>query len=324
MAPRCSTSHCVLAPRMSQPLDRSSLARPAGVIDYVLLFGLAAAWGASFPLIKLGVATVPAVSMTALRLVVASLVLTAIAVAAGERMPRNPRLWRLILIVVATGNVVPYVLIAWGQERVDSGVAAILMAVMPLMTVLFAHVLTRDEKLNGGKLAGLALGFAGLLVLIGPDKLSTLGIETVRQLAIAAAAACYGYNAIVTKQLVGTSQLAVIATVMVVSALIMVPAAFILDDVAAITPSTTSILTICALGGIQTALGTITLFEIVRRQGASFFSMINFLVPVSGVVWSSATLGERLPANALIALVLILAGVALVRSGLGANLWRRD
>jgi drug/metabolite transporter (DMT)-like permease len=283
------------------------------IADYLWLFALAVIWGGSFTFIKIGVETVPAATTTFLRLVVASAVMVAIALWRGERLEAGYRLWVLIFFASLTGNAIPFTLISWGEERVDSGLAAILMGVMPLTTMVIAHMLTADDRLTAGKLAGVALGFVGLVILIGPARLTSLGGDVIRELAIAAAAVSYGINANATRALTGSPPHATIAAVMVISAAIMAPVALVADQPWTLAPSTASIAAIVTLGIFQTALGTVILFLLVRRQGASFFSQINFLVPISGVIWGAVVLSERPPLSALVALGAILAGVAVAR-----------
>jgi drug/metabolite transporter (DMT)-like permease len=181
---------------------------------------------------------------------------------------------------------------------------------MPLTAMLIAHLMTADDRLTPGKLAGVALGIAGLVVLIGPERLTRLGGDVVRELAVAAAAVSYGLNANITRSLTGAPPLTTIAAVMLVSALIMLPVSLVVDQPWTLSPSASSIFAIVMLGIFQTAIGTVMLFMLVRRQGASFFSQINFLVPISGVVWGAVVLGERPALTAIVALVAILAGVA--------------
>ena len=283
--------------------------------DYGLLLLLAAIWGGSFFLIKIGVASVPALTLTAIRLLVASAAMVAIAVALGERVRGSATTWVLIVLAAFTGNALPFTLISWGEERIDSGLAALLMAIMPLTTYLLAHFATRDEKLNGLKTLGIALGLFGVVVLIGPGKLARLGEDTMRQLAVVAAALCYGLNALIARKLVGVPRYALVAALMVISLLMIGPAALVLDTISAIEPTGASVAAIVILGVVQTALGTMLMFALVARQGASFFSQINFLVPLFGVAWGALILAEIPSANALLALMLILAGIAAARRG---------
>jgi len=281
--------------------------------DYFLLITLSAMFGASFLLIKISVQEVPVYTLVAARLWIAAVILFVVMKMVGQEFPRGTRIWFWIIVAALFGTVIPWGLITWGQVKVDAGLTAILMATMPLATILLAHVFTDDEKLNFWKLLGVFFGTAGVVVLIGYDKLTTLGDDTIRQYAIAAAAICYGVNAIVTKQLLGHPRRAVAAALIIVSFMMIVPFALIVDQPWAIRPSSDAVISIILLGIFPSAIGTLMIFAIVARQGASFLSQINFLVPVFGVLWSYLFLTERLSSNAILALALILVGVALAR-----------
>lgn len=284
-----------------------------GVRDYALLVLLAAIWGSSFLFIKVAVVDIPAVTVAAVRIAIAAAVLLVVARMAGQRLPAKTGIWIAIVFAALAGNAVPFSLIGWGEEKIDSGLAAILMATMPLTTVLLAHIFTADEKLTARKLAGVGLGIAGLVVLMGPERLASLGDDTIRELAVAGAAVCYGINALITKKLIDLPRRAVAAAMLGVSSVFMVPASLLVDRPWTLDPGAAALASVLILGLVQTALATMLLFAIVRRQGASFFSQINFLVPLFGVFWGAVILAERPSANALAALVLILAGIAVVR-----------
>ncbi len=284
-----------------------------GVTDYALLLLLAVTWGGSFLIIKLAVGTVPPMTLTALRLAIAAVCLLCAMALAGESLASLKGYWRGVFLAGFFGNTLPFFLISWGEEHIDTALTAILMAVMPLTTVILAHLFTADEKLTPGKLLGVALGFAGLVVLIGPATLLQLGEDSVRQLAVAGAAVCYGINALITKRLSSRPPIALAAAIICSSVLIATPASFILEAPLTITPSSQAIWATAILGVLQTAFATLLLVTIVQRQGASFFSQINFLIPVIGVILGAVILGETIGLNAVFALLLILAGIAITR-----------
>ncbi|MDA7948504.1 MAG: DMT family transporter [Hyphomicrobiaceae bacterium] len=284
-----------------------------GAMDYALLLALGAIWGSSFLIIKLAVATVPAATTTAARLAIAAVIMYAVARHAGQHLPRDPKVWRLILLSALFGFALPFFLIGWGEEEIDSGLAAILMGAMPLTTVLLAHILTDDEKLNLRKGAGVTLGLVGLVVLIGPEKLATLGDNTVRQLAVTAAGACYGVNAIITKSLISQPRRALVASVMLAATAMTIPISLFIDRPWSLDASGLSVASVLLLGVLPTAYATLLMFKLVDRQGASFFSQINFLTPLFGVFLGAFILAERPPPNAYVALAIILLGVAVAR-----------
>ena len=207
----------------------------------------------------------------------------------------------------------PFFLIGWGEERVDSGQAAILMAVMPIVTMALAHFFTQGDSFNWQKLFGIALGFSGVLVLVGPEALKGLGGQIWHQLAIAGAAVCYAINVILTRNLPSYGTLIGRAVmVMVCCAIISVPLAILFDGPnALIRASAESLWIVFYLGVLPTGFATIIYFHLVEARGASFFSFVNYLNPVFGVIWGALLLGEVIEFDALLALIIILLGVAI-------------
>jgi len=294
----------------------SSVAQTPGWRDYLLLIFLSALWGASFMLIKVAVQTIPAVPMTTLRLIVAAIVMVIVAMASGEKLPRGVGIWIKIAVVAVLGNAVPFGLISWGEESVDSGLAAIMMAIMPLTTLLLAHVFTTDEKLNRWKLAGVLLGLVGLIILMGPEKLMSLGDNVIHQLAIALAAIFYGISTLVVKFIKDVPARALTAAILVLSALSILPVTLLTVDVANLSPSVPSIIATITLGVFQTALAGLLAYFIIRKLGATFFSQLNFMVPLFGVFFGIVFLGEEVGLHAILALVVILTGISLARYGI--------
>lgn len=282
-------------------------------LSYVLLVALAANFGISFMLTKIAVAEVPPSTIVFSRLLIATGMVALAMVWAGQHLRPMLKHWKIIVLAGFFGNAMPFFLIAWGQEKVDAGLTAILMAVMPLITIVIAHFATSDEQLNRYKIMGFCLGLLGVAVLIGFDKLATLGEETVRQYAIMGGALCYAIHAILSKQLTHLPRRSVSVAVLLVSALMVLPFSLYLDRPWDIEPSAETLWAVLALGIFPTALGTLMLFAIVERQGAGFLSQINFLVPVFGVLWAVIFISEVLPPNAMLALLIILAGVAIAR-----------
>lgn len=282
-------------------------------MDYALLVILAAMFGAAFMMTKIVVPEVPPATIAFSRIAIAAVILFVAMLAAGQNLKSLAGHWKMVALAGLFGNAAPFFLISWGQGKVDAGLTAILMAVMPLITLVLAHFFTGDEKLNRYRVAGFCLGLLGVAVLIGFDKLATLGNETVRQYAIMAAACCYAIHAILSKSLTGLPRRAVSAGVLGISAILLLPVSFYLDAPLSLSVSWTGLSMLLLLGVFPTAIGTLMLFAIVKRQGAGFLSQINFLVPVFGVLWAILLINETLPPNALLALLIILAGVAIAR-----------
>jgi drug/metabolite transporter (DMT)-like permease len=281
--------------------------------DYALLVALGAVWGSSFLLIKLAVATIPPVTVASGRIAVGALVLALIVAARRECWPRTPRSWLLLAIMGVIGNVIPFSLINWGEVRIDSGLAAILMSTVPLATILLAPAFVRDEPITAGKLIGVGLGMAGVAVLIGPGVLLGAHGELLAEIAVTTAALCYAVNGLVARQLPPMPVEVISAGTLLSATIAGLPLCLAVDRPWEIAPSALSLAALVGLGIVNTAGGYLLLFKLVVRAGAGFASLNNFLVPLFGVLWGVLLLSERPSPQALLGLLLIFAGLAAVR-----------
>ncbi|HHN67269.1 MAG TPA: DMT family transporter [Thermopetrobacter sp.] len=286
-----------------------------GFLDFALLTLNGVIWGSSFTLIKVIVTDIPPLTMTLARVMLAGIVLGLLAVWAKQRWPGTRREWWWVFLAGLSGNVLPFSLIAWGEEVVDSGLAAILIAITPLVVLVLTHFLTMDERMNRFKVLGVALGFAGIVALMGPAALAGLGHDLARQGAVALAAVCYAVNTLIVKRLSGGDHLAVTAAIMVASVVPLLPFALWLETPWRLDWPAGPTLALVVLGVVHTGFATLLMFAVVRRAGAGFFSMINFLVPLFGYLFGVALLGEAVRPEALLALGLIFAGIGLTWRG---------
>ena len=286
----------------------------AGAGDYALLTGLGMVFGSSFLFTNIAVQSIPPFTVVASRITLAALVILVTLRIKREPLPSGS-VWRWIFASALFGNAIPFSLISWGQQQVDAGLTAIFMAVMPLTTVVLAHFVTSDEKLNRWTFCGVWFGLIGVVVLMGWAALSQLGGQSMSQLAILMGAMCYAVNALITRKLTGLKKWPMSAGLLLAATVLTIPMALIVDKPWQIVPDASSIWAVVALAIGPTALATWLILVIIGRQGASFLSQINFIVPVFGVLFGVLFLHERLPANAWLALGIILFGVALARQG---------
>lgn len=290
--------------------------RPSGLaLDYLLLVGLAMLFGISFTLTNIGVQSIPPLSLATGRVLLAFFMLYPLLRINGQRMPAVGRIWWVLLGSGFFGNALPFALISWGQMSVQSGLTAIFMAVMPLVTVLLAHWLTDDEKLDRYKFSGVIFGMSGVAILMGWSALQALGDELIRQAAILLGAVCYAINALISRKLTHLPRWSTITALMFSASVLLVPMSLWLEQPWHIQASLPSFLSMVALAIGPTAIATVLILIIIDRQGASFLSQINFLVPIFGMLFGVVLLSERLPANAYFALVIILLGIGLSRLG---------
>lgn len=266
--------------------------------------------------IKIGVATIPPATMAAGRLILAALILNTFALASGHRLPLSLRAWGMFAFVGLIGNAVPFTLIAWGETVVDSGLAAILIGIMPVATAVLAHFFTADEKMTVRRAVGVLVGFSGLLILVGLTALGSLGAAVVAQLAILAAALCYAVATVFVRRFANLPDAVMAAGAMTTGALAMAPVALLTESPWALDPTAASLAAVAVLGIVSTGAAALIYFYLIRTVGAGIFSQVNFITPAMGVAFGMVFLGELPGPNAWAALALIACGVWLVtRSG---------
>jgi len=291
---------------------------PNQMRDLGLLVVLAVIWSSSFTVIKLGVEVLPPVTLAMLRVVIGALVLGLWLLAKGHRLPREPRVWGTFFLIGLFGNALPFTLINWGEQTIASGLAAIMIAAMPLAALLLGRIFS-DEIFNLRRLAGVLVGFGGVVLLIGPQELMGLGDQAVRQSAVAVAAVLYAVAAILVRKLPVARPLEHGTGVLIASALILLPAALLVDRPWTLDYTADALAAAVYLGVFPTALATLLLIVVIASRGVTFLSLNNYLIPIMGVAWGALFLGETVAGEAVIALALIFAGIIIAGIGPGTR-----
>jgi drug/metabolite transporter (DMT)-like permease len=282
--------------------------------DWVLLLSLTAMWGSSFMFNKLAVASAPPATVVAGRVTIGALVVIAMVRAMKLSLPPLGRVWLSYAVLALVGNAVPFFLITWGQKVVDSALAGILMAFMPLTTLLLAYLFVTEDALSRNRLAGFVLGFFGIAVLMGPAALAGLGgslLQIVSQLAVLGGALCYAANAVIARVTIRSDFLVASAGTLLIAAVVMLPLALVVDQPWALELSATSVVSIVWLGVGPTAIATICYFTLISSAGPTFMSLVNYLAPLVAVFAGVTLMREHPGPEAYAALALILAGIAL-------------
>ena len=286
------------------------------LFDWLGLIALVIMFGSSFMFVKLAVHEFPPVIVAGGRIVIAALVLLFIAFFRKEKFKFVRNYWVLIIALAITGNCLPFYLISWGQLSVDSSIAGILMAVMPLTTMFLAHYFVQYEYLNRYRVIGFGLGFLGIVILLGPAayaKFESGANEITSMLAILIAALSYAVNMILAKKLPQKSILAISVAVLVTAGLLMLPAMVLTSDKWWHDVTTTGITSLVLLGLFPTGLASIVFFTVIARAGATFLSQINYLIPVWAVLMGTIFLNEQIDIGAFAALSVILLGIAVAQ-----------
>jgi drug/metabolite transporter (DMT)-like permease len=280
-------------------------------LNWTLLMVLVTLWGTSFMFTAISVKTVDPASVVFYRLTLGAIVLALVVYARGLSIPLEWRAWGGFLVMAIAGNALPFFLITWGQQSVDSGVAGMIMAIMPLLTMVFAHYFVADEKLNHYKLIGFTLGITGVILLLGP-VFEGGGREFWSGLAIFTAASCYAVNTILIKLLPRFNPMVGACGVLIMASLIMLPV-WVLLAPENNTISQDSMMAVVWLGIGPTGIATIILFLVIDRAGPTFLSTINYLIPVVAFLCGAWLLSEPATWQHFAALAMILGGIGITR-----------
>jgi len=291
-------------------VEETDQGRPNMTYELALLLLLATLWGASYTFIKLGVATIPPITLIAARTAIAGLLLLAIMRWRGIRMPRDLATWRRFLFQACLNSVIPWTLIAWGERLVDAGLATILNSAAPIFTFLLTALVTRHEAATPRKLFGVIAGMAGICLIVGVDAFHGLGRGLLAEVAIVAATLCYAGAAIFGRGFRGLDPMAPAAGSLVAGAAILIPLSLAVEEPWTLAPSANSILALLGLAVFSTAAAFVIYFRLIQTLGSVGTTAQAYLRVPIGVAIGVAFLGERLSPTAWVGLACVVAGVA--------------
>lgn len=280
--------------------------------EWLLLIILSILWGGSFFFVGIAVEALPPLTIVALRVSLAAIVLVTVVHVTGLRMPTNHKVWIAFFGMGVLNNVIPFSLIVWGQTHIASGLASILNATTPLFTVIAAHVLTQDEKMTKLKMTGVTIGFAGVVIMIGNEALGGLGKSIYAQLAVLGAAISYSLAGIYGRRFrqLGTKPLVTASGQVMASTVLLTPLALIIDQPFTLPmPGLEVWLAIAGLALVSTALAYILYFRILSTAGATNVLLVTLLIPVSAILLGTAFLSEQLEVKHLVGMGLISIGL---------------
>lgn len=280
-------------------------------IDWLVLAALVVTWGSAFAALKIAVAHIPPFWNTALRLWIAVATLAIVLALQRQTLPgwRDPA-WRFYALNGLVGMAAPFTLFALAAERLPSAINAICNGATPIFTAALAHALIAGEQLTRRRTAGVTLGFAGLLVLVGPRLTGGMTLEVLALTAALIGAGLYAISNVVTKRAPPVPA-AVGALMMCAWGAVFATLAAVFTGPFPAWPPLSSVIAVTAQGVFPTALATIGYVYLIQRRGPLFLSMAIYLAPVWATAVGVIFLAERLNWTALAALTLILGGVAL-------------
>jgi drug/metabolite transporter (DMT)-like permease len=286
---------------------RRSSGSPA---DLALLVLLATLWGASYTFIKIGVESIPPVTLIAARTAIAAVVLLGVLHWRGIAMPTDIAVWRRFLFQACLNSVVPFTLIAWAEQSVDAGLATILNSSAPIFIFILTMFVARDQSATGRQLFGVISGMIGICLIVGVQALSGFGRQLAAQLAIIVATLCYAGAAIFGRTFRGLDPMLPATGSLVCGAIVLIPISLIADRPWTLAPSNRSILALLCLAVFSTALAFTIYFRLLRTLGSVGTAAQAYLRVPFGVAIGVAFLGEPLAPTTLIGLACVIAGVA--------------
>lgn len=291
-------------------MEQAQPRHPKTATELALLLALATLWGASYTFIKIGVATIPPITLIAARTLIAGLLLLVIMRWRGVRLPSDAATWRRFLFQACLNSVIPFTLIAWSERTLDAGLATILNSTGPIFTFLLTVAITRHEALTTRKLIGVLAGLAGVCLIIGVQALGGLGEQLVAQLAIVAATICYAGAAIFGRGFKGLDPMVPAAGSMLSGAAILIPLSLVVDRPWTLAPSASSIWALSGLAVFSTALAFVIYFRLIQTLGSVGTTAQAYLRVPIGVALGVLFLGETLTSTAWIGLGCVVIGVA--------------
>lgn len=296
-------------------------------VDWIFFVSLVAMVGTGFTLLKVALETFPPTTLSAIRCLIGAATLYPIMRLRGSKMPAlmdrsqpdHPRIspiWYYMSGVGVIGLAGPFLLIAYGQQYVDSGLTGILVAFMPLSTLMLSALVLPGDHLTWPRASGFALGFAGICVLMGPAALFNLGggsQTVIAQLSIVSGAVLFAVGSVIIARMPPVDVLALAMIQLIIAAIVLVPAAFVIDSPMSLSPDSLAIVFIILIGIFPTGIANYMIVALIQSAGVTFMSQINYLGPPFAVLAGVVFLGEQPRSSTYAAMALILAGLAVAQ-----------
>ena len=301
------------------PPDRPKIRR--GWRDYLLLLALACCWSSTYPLTKIGLGSFPPITFISARSLIAAGFLLVILRMRGIRMPTDRKAWKLFAQQQTINSTFPFLLITWAQQYVPASSTVVLASTTPIFAFLITWGITRHEPATLLKLAGAILGLAGTAAIIGLDALSALDTNIFAEIVILLATISFACATIFGMRLTDYDPMVVAAGSLLYGGMVLLPFSLVIDHPWTLRPTTDALAATVAMGIFSSALGLMLFYMCLTRLGTLTTNAQGYLRIPIGVGLSVLLLGEPVPANLALGLVLVMAGVAAMT--IPGDAWRR-
>ena len=292
------------------PAADSTPAARRGWRDYALLLALACCWSSTYPLTKIGLGSIPPITFISARSLIAALFLIVILYARGMRLPADPKAWKLFAQQQTINSTLPFLMITWAQLYVPASSTVVLASTTPIFAFLITWGITRHEPATLLKLLGAILGLGGTAAIVGLDALGGLSHDIVAELAILLATVSFACATIFGLRLSEYEPMVVAAGSLLFGGCVLLPLAMIVEHPWTLRPTPEALVAVATMGIFSSALGLMLFYMCLQRLGTLTTNAQGYLRIPIGVGLSVLLLGEAVPANLALGLVLVMAGVA--------------
>jgi drug/metabolite transporter (DMT)-like permease len=290
--------------------DRPGLPARHSWRDYALLLALACCWSSTYPLTKIGLGSIPPVTFISARSLIAAFFLLAILYARRLRIPTDAKAWKLFAFQQTINSTIPFLMITWAQQYVPAAPTVVLASTTPIFAFVITWGITRHEPATLLKLAGAVLGLAGTAAIIGLDSLSGLGGNIFPEMVILLATISFACATIFGLRLTDYDPMVVAAGSLLFGGLLLLPVALIVDHPWTLRPTTEALVAVITMGIFSSAFGLMLFYMCLTRLGTLTTNAQGYLRIPIGVGLSVVLLGESVPSNLALGLLLVMAGVA--------------
>lgn len=287
--------------------------------NWLVFLALAGMWGSSYLFIKIGIETFTPLTLVAGRLFFGLVLLVAAVAIARERLPREARIYRHLVVMAVLNIVIPFFLITWAEQSTSSALAAILNATVPLFTIVFAAGFLHDEPITVNRAVGLAIGFVGVVVImsrsLGADDGNIAG-----EIALIGSSISYGIGNVYNRRNVRGLRPMIPALFQVgIAFVIVLVLAFMFERPLETQLTRDGLFAIAWLGVLGSGFAYLAYFRLIADWGATRTSMVAYMLPIVGIGLGVVVLGETVDARVLVGTALVIGGVALVNSRFGGR-----
>ena len=288
-------------------------------IDWLVFFALGFMWGSSYLFIKLAVDDFGTFTLVALRLVVGAALLWAVVGLAHQRLPRERRIYGHLVVMAIINITIPFLLITWAEQTVESSLASILTSPVPLFAIVLSSLFLTDEPMRVNGVVGLVVGFIGVVIITSRGLTGAgAGSSVAGEIALLGAAFSYACGAVYSRRNVrGLAPMIPAVFQVTFAAIITGLVALLFEQPWTATPDAQAIFSILWLGILGSGFAYLIVFRLIANWGATRMTLVSYLIPVVGIVLGYAVLQEPVDARIIIGTTLVIAGVGLVNSRFG-------